>query len=97
MREFMDTTNQYDELLSYNWNDRTLEIDWDAIEALQDKEVYEEVADLVSQAEEIQGKMDDAEDSVMDIRNQIQELENIWRDTYADFESRVFDAVVSYY
>ena len=48
MREFMDTTNQYDELLSYNWNDRTLEIDWDAIEALQDKEVYEEVADLIS-------------------------------------------------
>ena len=41
--------------------------------------------------------MDDADDSIMDIKNQIQELENIWRDTYVDFESRVFDAVVSYY
>ena len=31
--------------------------------------------------------MDDADDSIMDIKNQIQELENIWRDTYVDFES----------
>jgi len=29
MREFMDTTNQFDNLLWYNWDDRTLEIDWD--------------------------------------------------------------------
>jgi hypothetical protein len=97
MREFMDTTNQYDELLWYNWNDRTLEVDWDAIEALQDKDTYDEVADLVSEAEEIQKKMDDAEDSIIDIRNKIQELEDIWRDTYVDFESRVIDAVISYY
>jgi hypothetical protein len=50
MREFMDTTNQYDDYLSYNWNDRTLEIDWDRIEALgeTDKETYEEIKDLIS-------------------------------------------------
>ena len=97
MREFMDTTNQFDNLLWYNWDDRTLEIDWDQIEAIQDKDTYDKVSDLVSEAESIQKKMDDADDSIMDIKNQIQELENIWRDTYVDFESRVFDAVVSYY
>lgn len=97
MREFMDTTNQFDNLLWYNWNDRTLEIDWDQIEAIQDKDTYDQVSDLVSEAESIQKKIDDADDSIMDIKNQIQELENIWRDTYVDFESRVFDAVVSYY
>lgn len=97
MREFMDTTNKYDEYLSYNWQDRTLEIDWDAIEAIQDKDTYEEIKELVSEAESIQDKMDDAEDSVQDIRNQIEELENIWRDTYVDFEERVLDAIIKSY
>ena len=96
MREFMDTTNKYDDYLWYNWEDRTLEIDWDQIEAIKasDKETYDEIVDLISEAESIQDKMDDAEDSVMDIKNQIQELENIWRDTFTDFEERVYSAIV---
>ena len=99
MREFMDTTNKYDDYLWYNWDDRTLEIDWDRIEALKanQKETYDEIVDLISEAEDIQGKMDDAEDSMQDIRNQIEELENIWRDTYIDFEERVYNAIVKSY
>ena len=96
MREFMDTTNTYDDYLWYNWTDRTIEIDWDQIEAIKasDKETYDEIADLISEAEKIQGKMDDAEDAIIDVKNQIQELENIWRDTFTDFEERVYEAIV---
>ena len=97
MREFMDTTNDQDQYLWYNWSDRTIEIDWDAIDKIVDGDVYKHVKDLISEAEEIQGKMDDAEDAIADIENQIQELENIWRDTYVDFEKRVLDAVVKSY
>ena len=97
MREFMDTTNDQDQYLWYNWSDRTIEIDWDAIDKIVDGDVYKHVKDLISEAEEIQGKMDDAEDAIADIKNQIQELENIWRDTYVDFEKRVLDAVVKSY
>ena len=99
MREFMDTTNTYDDYLWYNWDDRTIEIDWDQIEAIKasDKETYDKIADLISEAEDIQGKMDDAEDAIQDIENQIQELENIWRDTFTDFEERVYDAIVKQY
>ena len=97
MREFMDTTNDQDQYLWYNWSDRTLEIDWDAIDQIVDGELYKHVKDLISEAEEIQGKMDDAEDAIQDIKNQIQELENIWRDTYVDFEKRVLDALVKSY
>jgi len=32
MAEFMDVTNDKDEYLWYNWEDRTIEIDWDAID-----------------------------------------------------------------
>jgi prefoldin subunit 5 len=93
----MDTTNDQDQYLWYNWSDRTIEIDWDAIDKIVDGDVYKHVKDLISEAEEIQGKMDDAEDAIADIKNQIQELENIWRDTYVDFEKRVLDAVVKSY
>lgn len=97
MREFMDVTNDQDQYLWYNWQDRALEIDWDAIDQITDEEQYKHVKELVDQAEEIQDKIDDADDAVMDITNQIQELENIWRDTFTDFEDRVLDAVVKSY
>ena len=97
MREFMDVTNDQDQYLWYNWQDRTLEIDWDAIDQITDEEQYKHVKELVDQAEEIQDKIDDADDAVMDITNQIQELENVWRDTFTDFEDRVLDAIVKSY
>lgn len=97
MREFMDVTNDQDQYLWYNWQDRTLEIDWDAIDQITDEEQYKHIKELIDQAEEIQDKIDDADDAVMDITNQIQELENIWRDTFTDFEDRVLDAIVKSY
>lgn len=97
MREFMDVTNDQDQYLWYNWQDRTLEIDWDAIDQITDEEQYKHIKELVDQAEEIQDKIDNADDAVMDITNQIQELENIWRDTFTDFEDRVLDAIVKSY
>jgi len=71
MREFMDTTNDQDQYLWYNWEDRTLEIDWDAIDLITDKDLYDHVKDLISEAESIQDKMDDAEDAIIDINNSI--------------------------
>lgn len=97
MREFMDVTNDQDQYLWYNWQDRTLEIDWDAIDKITDEEQYKHVKELIDEAEEIQDKIDDADDAIMDITNQIQELENIWRDTFTDFEDRVYDALVKSY
>ena len=97
MREFMDITNDKDQYLWYNWDDRTLEIDWDAIDRITDEEEYTHVKELVDEAEDIQDKMDDAEDAIQDIQNQIEELENIWRDTFTDFEKRVYEAIVKSY
>lgn len=97
MREFMDANSQYGQYFRYNQNDQTLEIDWDAINQIGDKETYETVEKLVSEAEKIQDKMDTSQDAIRDINAQIHDLEDMWRDSYVDFEQRVLDAVISSY
>jgi deoxyadenosine/deoxycytidine kinase len=67
MQEFMAVNSGYGGYFSFNDQDQTLEIDWDAINNIGDKETYEKVKDLVSEAEAIQKKMDDSEDAVRDI------------------------------
>ena len=97
MREFMDTTNDQDEYLWYNWKDRTIEIDWDKIDKITDEEQYNHIKELIDQAEDIQDKMDDAEDAIQDTKNAMEDLENIWRDTFREFEDRVLKAIVQSY
>ena len=81
------------------WNDRdqTIEIDWDAIEAIQDKDTYDEVKDLVSRIEQIQDQMDEAYDAILDIQNEINEIEKRYLEEFTDFQDRVMDAIVNSY
>jgi deoxyadenosine/deoxycytidine kinase len=67
MQEFMAVNSGYSEYFRFNDQDQTLEIDWDAINNIGDKETYEKVKDLVSEAEAIQKKMDESDDAVRDI------------------------------
>jgi len=70
------------------WNDRdqTIEIDWDAIEAIQDKDTYDEVTDLISKVEKIQDQMDTARDALWDIEGQIKELEDRYLQEFTEFQ-----------
>ncbi|MBQ5474383.1 MAG: hypothetical protein IIT65_06705 [Lachnospiraceae bacterium] len=43
----------YGRYVQWNQQDRTLEIDWDAIEAIQDKETYDEVVDWLNRMESV--------------------------------------------
>ena len=87
----------FQDYLQWNQKDKTLEIDWDKIEAIQDKDTYEELTDLVSRMEEVQDQMDDAQKSILDIKKQINELQNRYLQQYLDFQKRVLDAVVKQY
>lgn len=97
MQEFMAANAGYNQYFRFNDKDQTLEINWDAINNIGDKETYEKVKDLVSEAEAIQKKMDESDDAVRDIEAQIRQLENIWREQFIDFEKRVLDALVKSY
>ena len=87
----------YGRYMQWNQQDRTLEIDWDAIEAIQDKETYDEVVDWLNRMESVQDQIDDAEDAMWDIKKQIQELQQRYLQKYLDFQNRVLDAIVKQY
>ena len=87
----------YGNYVSWNDKDQTIEIDWDAIEAIQDKDTYDEVKDLVSRVEKIQDEMDSAQDALWDIEGQIKELEERYLQEFVNFQQRVLDAVVNQY
>lgn len=87
----------YGKYIQYNQKDQTLEIDWDRIEAIQDKDTYDEITDWISRMENVQSQMDDAEKAIWDIRAQIQELQDRYLQSYLDFQQRVLDAVVKQY
>ena len=99
-RQEMDEQLGISGLSNYVWwndNDQTIEIDWDAIEAIQDKDTYDEVKDLVSRAEKIQDEMDAAQDALWDIEGQIKELEQRYLQEFTQYQQRVYDAVVKTY
>lgn len=87
----------YGRYMQWNQQDQTLEIDWDAIEAIQDKETYDEVVDWLNRMESVQDQIDDAEDAMWDIKKQIQELQQRYLQKYLDFQNRVLDAIVKQY
>lgn len=98
-REMQEQINQsgYTDYVWWNNNDRTIEINWDKIEGIQDKDTYDKVSELVSKAEDIQSKIDAAEDAIEDIKDQMKELQERYVQEYVDFEKRVLDAVVNKY
>lgn len=87
----------YTNYVWWNNKDQTIEIDWDAIEAIQDKDTYDAVSDLVSKVEKIQDEMDTAEDALWDIEGTIKEIENRYLEEYTNFQKRIYDAVVNSY
>ena len=88
---------KYQDYAYWNQKDQTLEINWDAIEAIQDKDTYDDVVDWLKRMETVQGQIDDAEKSLVDIDQQIQDLQQRYLQQYLDFQNRVLQAVVKQY
>ena len=95
MNDYLAHYSQYAAYGGYNFEDQTVEINWDAIEAIQDEDYYGDVKEYVEGLEEIQDKMDEADDALLDINNEIQEIEERFLEAYTSFENRVLDAIVN--
>lgn len=87
----------FEEYLRWNPEDNSLEIDWDKINEITDKDTYDKLSDLVSDMEKVQDQMDEAQEATLDIKKQIQELQTRYLQAYLDFQNRVMEAVVAQY
>lgn len=95
MNEYLVVNSDLAQYGRYNFDDMTIEIDWDAIEAVQDQELYSKIEDYVEGLEDIQDKIDEADDALIDIENDIQDIEQRFQEEYVDFENRILDAIVN--
>lgn len=94
MREYLAVNAQYAEYGTYNFDDQTIEIDWDKIEAILDEDLYNNVKDYVDGLEEVQDRIDKADDELQDIENDIQDLRERFIEEYVSFEKRILEALV---
>jgi len=58
----------FEEYLRWNSEDNSLEIDWDKINEITDKDTYDKLSDLVSDMEKVQDQMDEAQEATLDIK-----------------------------
>lgn len=94
MREYLAVNAQYAEYGTYNFDDQTIEIDWDKIEAILDEDLYNNVKDYIDGLEEVQDRIDKADDALQDIENDIQDLRERFIEEYTSFEKRILEALV---
>lgn len=97
MREYLAENSKLasDYGIKFNEEDMTIEINWDAIDAIKDEEEGEKVNDMISRLEEIQDEIDEAEDSLMEIEELVAEIEARGKEEFLDLEGRIIDALES--
>lgn len=95
MREYIAENSKLssDYGIKFNENDMTIEINWEAIDAITNEEEGDKVKDMIDRLEEIQDEIDKAEDSLMEIEELVDEIEARGREEYFDLEGRVIDAL----
>lgn len=78
-----------------NWDDMTIHIAWDSINAVTDPEEGKRIEEFISKLESIVSEVYDLEDSIEDIEDEIIDLKERGRDEYRSLEDRVLDALIS--
>jgi hypothetical protein len=94
MHDYLAANQNMAKYGTYNFEDQTIEINWDAIDAVTDSEQGDEIEKYISKLEEIQDSMDEANAKIYDIQESILDLSIELRKDSIDFEQRIIDALV---
>lgn len=87
--------SKYSHLSDYAWmEDGAVYIDYEAIDRVEDQELGEEIEEFVSALEENDEAIQEANDAISENTLAIEDLLDEWRNETADFEQKVFDAIV---
>lgn len=88
---------QYASVTQNERGEDILRIDWEAIDAITDKEKGSEVEAYVNQLEEWFDSLTEAEDALWEIEDLVAEIKERGRDEYFDLEEAVKDAIEKSY
>lgn len=97
METYLSQNSDLAQYATYNWDDMSVEIDYDKINKLVesgDNETYERLEDYISELETIEGNIEDAQDSIDDIGDEIDDLFDEQKEAYTDLEDKVYNAIV---
>ena len=84
----------YNQYAHYNWQDQTIEIDWDKINGVTDKDQGEKIEKYIDKLEEIQDQIQEAEDAIDKIYDDIQEIRERGEKANEDLQDKVLDALI---
>ena len=96
-QQIIDLVAENEELQKYAWwnnEDLTIEIDWDLVNGITDKEEGNKVKDYLSKLEDFQSKYDDMIENLEDIESTIQDIKKRGQKEYQSLEDRVRDALI---
>ena len=96
-QQIIDLVAENQELSKYAWwnnEDLTIEIDWDLVNGITDKEEGNKVKDYLSKLEDFQSKYDDMIENLEDIESAIQDIKKRGQKEYQSLEDRTRDALI---
>ena len=92
--DLVEENKEYQQYVWWNDADQTIEIDWDAINALKEDK-QKEVTEYLSKLEDMQSQYDDMIEQLEDIEDEIQDIKKRGRDEYISLEERLRDALIA--
>ena len=96
-QQILDLVEENKELADFAWwndEDLTIEIDWDLVNTIDDKDKGSEVKDYLSKLEDFQSKYDEQIEALEDIEDAVQEIRERGKDQYNSLEERTRDALI---
>lgn len=101
MSKLMDkNASKYSQYIGWNKGDKTLEINWNAINAQRGVGGWTEeegaaFEEYVSQLEKYADEIYDLDETIADTNDQLEELQKTGRDEYLELEKTIYDAIVA--
>lgn len=96
-QQIIDLVAENEELQKYAWwnnEDLTIEIDWDLVKGITDKDEGSKVKDYLSKLEDFQSKYDDMIEELENIESAVQDILERGKDQYNTLEERTRDALI---
>lgn len=96
-KDITDTEEKYKDYVQYahyNWQDQTIEIEWDKINAVTDEETGNKIEEYISKLEEIQDQIQEAEDALEDINDEVAEIRERGAKANQELQDMVLDKLI---